>query len=211
MVPAYSGIMEPTTAPDLHARLAGRLRALRTARGLTLDGLAARSGVSRAMISLVERGESSPTAAVLHRLATGLGVTLASLFADPPHPDASPIARRDDQRVWHDPATGYRRRALSPPGYPAPLALVEVELPAGARAAYETPAARGAPVVHQQLWLLAGAVRVTVGGMPHDLAAGDCLAMRVEAPVLFENPGAAPARYVLAVAVDRPAAGPPDA
>src|SRR4029453_2228359 len=70
-------------ASDLSQRIAERVRSLRAERGLSLEALAARSGVSRSMISLVERGESSPTAVVLEKLATALGVTLASLFDAP--------------------------------------------------------------------------------------------------------------------------------
>ena len=122
---------------EADARLAARLRGLRTERGFTLDGLAERAGVSRSMISLVERGESSPTASVLHRLATGLGTTLASLFAEEERPEASPVARRADQAVWRNPETGYVRRNLSPTGFPSPIELVEVVLPPGARVSYD--------------------------------------------------------------------------
>ena len=125
-------------AADINVHLAERLRSLRADRGLTLDGLAERTGVSRSMISLVERGESSPTAAVLDKLAAGLGVTLASLFADKPSSASSPLARRADQSVWRDPESGYMRRNLSPPGFPSPLELVEVVLPPGAHVAYDT-------------------------------------------------------------------------
>ena len=71
------------TALDLNARIAERVRELRAAAGLSLDALAGRSGVSRSMISVVERGESSPTAVVLEKLATGLGVTMAAMFESP--------------------------------------------------------------------------------------------------------------------------------
>src|SRR5438552_8624874 len=105
------------TASDLNQRIAERVRELRAAHGLSLDALAGRSGVSRSMISLVERGESSPTAVVLDKLATGLGVTLASLFDAPAGPaPGGPVARRGDQPVWQDPASGYVRRNVSPPG-----------------------------------------------------------------------------------------------
>src|SRR5262249_16948127 len=69
-----SGIMD-MLEHDVNRRIAGRVRDLRAARGLTLDALAERSGVSRSMISLIERGESSPTAALLERLAAGLNVS----------------------------------------------------------------------------------------------------------------------------------------
>lgn len=195
----HSCIME--TARVTHDRLAARLKALRQQRALSLDALADRSGVSRSMISLIERGESSPTAVVLDRLAAGLGVTLASLFADETNADATPLARRDDQRTWRDPATGYVRRNLSPAAYPSPIELVEVELPAGARVAYDHASARGVGV-SQQIWLIAGRLALTVGDVTYVLDAGDCLAMRLDAPVAFHNPGTDTARYVVALVLD---------
>src|SRR5881275_1926279 len=102
------------TASGLNERIAARVRELRAAHSLSLDTLASKSGVSRSMISLIERGESSPTAVVLEKLAGGLGVTLASLFdaastAAAPA-ENGPIARRADQPQWRDPASGYIRR-----------------------------------------------------------------------------------------------------
>lgn len=174
-------------------------------RGLTLDGLAERAGVSRSMISLVERGESSPTAAVLHRLATGLGTTLASLFADEEHVGASPVARRADQFAWRDPETGYLRRNLSPPGFPSPLELVEVSLPPGARVAYDgVPRSVG---IGQQIWVLEGAFNLTAGTETHKLAEGDCLAMSVDGPTIFQNPTEGLTRYVLAITTGGARAG----
>lgn len=201
MVEHYSNIMEGT-APDLNSRLAARLRGLRADRGLTLDGLAERAGVSRSMISLVERGESSPTAAVLDRLAAGLGVTLASLFAEEARADASPVARRADQVAWRDPGTGYVRRNLSPPGFPSPMELVEIVLPPGARVAYD-PAGRGRTVgISQQVWVLEGRLELSVGGATHALDAGDCLAMRVDGPTAFHNPVDHATRYLVALVAD---------
>ena len=71
MVDIVSIIME-ASATDLNARIAERVRELRAQRGLSLDALARKSGVSRSMISLIERGESSPTAVVLEKLAAGI-------------------------------------------------------------------------------------------------------------------------------------------
>ncbi|MEW5927912.1 MAG: helix-turn-helix domain-containing protein [Gemmatimonadota bacterium] len=194
-----------TIPTDVHARLAARLRGLRADRGLTLDALAERAGVSRSMISLVERGESSPTAAVLDRLAAGLGVTLASLFADGERADAPPVSRRAEQAAWRDPETGYVRRNLSPPGFPSPVELVEVELPAGARVVYDSAGPR-AVGISQQVWVLEGRLELSVGGATHALDAGDCLVMSVEGHIVFRNPGGRATRYVVALAAD-PAPG----
>src|SRR5262245_1351467 len=109
---------------DLNRRIARRVRELRARQHLSLDALARQSGVSRSMISLIERGESSPTAVILEKLAAGLNVTLASLFDVPleqsPH---GPVARREDQPQWKDPASGYVRRNVSPPGVPQPMQI----------------------------------------------------------------------------------------
>src|SRR6266516_615508 len=82
---------------NLNQRIAQRVRELRAAQGLSLDALASKSGVSRSMISLIERGESSPTAVVLEKLAAGLGVTLPALFDAPAatQPSSGPFARRE--------------------------------------------------------------------------------------------------------------------
>jgi transcriptional regulator with XRE-family HTH domain len=187
---------------DTQSRLAARLRGLRADRGLTLDGLAERAGVSRSMISLIERGESSPTAAVLDRLAAGFGITLASLFADEPRPDASPIARRDDQPTWRDPESGYVRRNLSPPSFPSPIELVEVVLPAGARVAYDSARSARAAGISQQVWVMDGKIQLTVSDVTHQLDAGDCLAMQLEGPIVFRNRSRHAARYIVALSTE---------
>jgi transcriptional regulator with XRE-family HTH domain len=188
------------TGSAINGHLAARLRDLRTESGMTMDGLSERTGVSRSMISLIERGESSPTAAVLDKLAAGLGVTLASLFADKDSAGASPLARRADQRVWRDPDSGYMRRNLSPAGFPSPIELVEVVLPPGARVAYDT-GHRASPV-HQQIWIIEGEIALTLGDETHHLATGDCLSMRLDRPTVFRNHSDRPARYVVALATD---------
>jgi len=179
---------------DINGRIAARVRQLRAECGLALEALADRSGVSRSMISLIERGESSPTAVVLEKLATGLGVPLAALF-DAPAAPSDPLSRRKDQVEWRDPASGYIRRNVSPPGFPSPLHIVEVLFPAGARVAYETGARPG--VTHQQIWVLQGAIEVALGRQRHELRAGDCLAMVLDRPITYRNRTARPARYAV--------------
>lgn len=184
---------------ELDRRIAQRVRELRAARGLTLEQLAERSGVSRSMISVVERGESSPTAALLDKLAAGLGIALNALFETPRDQAApSPVARRAGQTEWQDPDSGYLRRALSPPAYPSMLQLVEVSFPAGAQVSYDAAAQRGG--VHQQIWVMEGTMVVSVGEQRHKLAEGDCLALTLDQPITFRNPTRQRARYLVALA-----------
>lgn len=188
-------------SPDLNQRIAERVRELRAGQGLSLEALAGRSGVSRSMISLIERGESSPTAVVLEKLAAGLGVMLASLFDSPSAsapPANGPVARREDQPLWRDPASGYLRRNVSPPGVPQPMQIVEVRFPAGERVAFETG---GRDMrVHQQVWVLEGTIDVTLGEERHRLREGDCLAMQLDRPTMFHNPTRTPTRYAVVIA-----------
>lgn len=183
----------------LGERIAERVAELRAGRGLSLDALATESGVSRSMISLIERSETSPTAVVLDKLARALGVALASLF-DPAEADvAEPVARRDDQPCWRDPESGYRRRNVSPPGFPRAARIVDVHFPAGARVAFDNG---GRDDAVQQVWVLQGAIDVQVGEVSHALREGDCLAMRLDAPTVFHNPRRTAARYAVVIATD---------
>jgi transcriptional regulator with XRE-family HTH domain len=187
---------------DLNQRIADRVRELRSHRGFSLDALASKSGVSRSMISVVERGESNATAVVLERLAAGLGVTLASLFDAPkgtaPTP-RGPVARRADQPQWRDPASGYVRRNVSPPEPQQPMQIVEVHFPPGARVAFETGRDTR---VYQQIWVLSGTMDITVGTERHRLSEGDCLAMQLDSPTMFHNPTRKTARYAVVLTVE---------
>jgi transcriptional regulator with XRE-family HTH domain len=186
---------------DINARIAGRLRSLRADRRMTLDGLAARSEVSRSMISLVERGESSPTAVVLEKIATALNVPLATLFDDP-GAAPNPVSRPADRSAWRDPESGYVRRNISPANFPSPIRIVDVTLPGGARVAYETGARELS--IHQQIWVQDGRIEVTVGGETHRLSQDDCLAMQLNRPVAFRNRTRKAARYLVIVAGETP-------
>ncbi|MGC7405714.1 helix-turn-helix domain-containing protein [Pandoraea pneumonica] len=181
---------------DINERIARRVRDLRSERGYSLDTLAERSGVSRSSISLIERAQTSPTANVLDKLATALDVTLASLFDERSGDDAppSPIARRADQPVWTDPASGYVRRNLSPTE-PSPLQYVEVKFPAGERVAYDTGARDNE--VWQQIWVIDGTIEITLGNTTWRLDTGDCLAMRLDQPIGYYNPTSATAHYLV--------------
>ena len=189
---------------DINSRIATRVRELRAELGLSLDQLAAQCEVSRSMLSLIERGESSPTAVVLEKVATGLGVALANLFEDSAAA-TSPISRKADRTPWKDPDTGYVRRNISPPNFPSPLQIVDVMLPAGARVAYES-GARDASI-HQQIWVQEGSIEVTLGKVTHKLDEDDCFAMQLNDQMVFRNRTRKPARYIVVIANERPRGG----
>lgn len=183
-----------SNAASIDDRLGGRIRALRADRSLTLDALAALAGVSRAMLSRIERGDSSPTAQLLVKICGGLGITLSALFAAETPP--SPLSRRAGQPTWRDPATGYVRRNVSPAGTGSSVDIAEVEFPPGASVAFDNRRAAG---TDQHVWVLDGTLELDVAGEASRLETGDCLMMRFGQPVAFRNPTARPARYAVII------------
>lgn len=182
---------------DINTQIASRVQGLRRSLGYSLEALAERSGVSRSMISLIERGQTSPTAAILDKLAAALGVTLAGLFAEASEEAKipAPLVRRAEQPVWQDPASGYVRRNVSPPGFPSSIELVEVIFPAGQSVSFDSISRQ--PDTHQQIWVLEGAIEITAGEESWMLSEGDCLALTLERHIVFRNPGRQQARYLV--------------
>jgi transcriptional regulator with XRE-family HTH domain len=209
-----------STIVDEAGAFGQRLRTQRQSRSWSLDRLAAESGVSRAMISKVERGESSPTAAVLGKLSAALQLTMSELLAgvraagaagapaparadDASAGDASAddsgvtgrVRRSADTPQWRDPDTGYLRRQISTAKFP--VAVTEVTLPPGARVPY--PAGSYA-FIAQLVWVLSGELTLADGPASHVLTAGDTFELGAPQPREFRNETAADCRYVVVVA-----------
>jgi len=181
--------VDPAAAP-----IADRLRLEREARGWTLANLAVRSGVSRAMISKIERREASPTATVLVRLAGAFDLTLGGLIARA-EGDTQRLVRTADQSVWRDPASGYLRRQIFE-RTDHPIELVRVELPAGARVGM--PAGSYARI-RQVVWVVEGELVIDEAGTRHQLKAGDCLGFGPPADTTFINESDATCAYLVIV------------
>jgi transcriptional regulator with XRE-family HTH domain len=194
-----------------------RLRAQRRARSWTIDRLAEASGVSRAMISKIERGESSPTAVVLGKLSAALQLSMPELFspagglpvaslpvagagqageAPPAGGRREPVAvrRAADSPLWRDPDTGYLRRPVSSPAFPA--AVTEVTLPAGARVPY--PAGAYA-FIAQLVWVVSGELTMADGPAVHALGPGDTFELGEPRAREFRNETADDCRYLVVV------------
>jgi transcriptional regulator with XRE-family HTH domain len=186
-------LAEPITS--LTHVIAERVRGLRTAAEMTLADLASASGVSRSMLSSIERSEANPSAVVLDRIAAAFGLPLSEMLTQPT-PGTSPLSKRAAQPVWHDAQSGYVRRTLTPALTAPPIKLVEIVFPAGGRVAFE--ATRSALLTHQQIWMLSGRMEISAGPETYTLSTGDCLAMTLDKPTRFFNPGDKPARYLVA-------------
>ncbi len=179
---------------DMASAIAGRIHIERTQRGWSINELAERSGVSKAMLSAIERGANSPTATLLVRIAAAFDLTLSALIARA-ELSAGGLLKSADQAVWQDPETGYVRRHLSPPTDMS-LELIRVELPAGARVSF--PASAYAFNRHQ-IWLLAGRLDFTEGAVTHHMEPGDCLALGPPQDCTYHAPGPDAAIYLVAL------------
>lgn len=180
---------------DLDQRLAARLGELRRQAGLSLEELGVRTGISRGTLSRMERGETSPTAANLGRLAAAFSCPMSQILAGL---DAAPghLCRKDDQLVWTDPETGFQRRSLSPAmeGYRG--AVIEGQLPAGRSIAYDRAPV---PDLEHHLVLLDGTLMLEIEGEEFRLQAGDTLKFRLTGASRYTATETAPARYILTV------------
>jgi transcriptional regulator with XRE-family HTH domain len=166
------------------AALGDRIKALRAGAGLTLEQLATRSGVSRAMLSKVERGEKSPTLSILVRIAGGFKISLSALLGA--EPDASDVAviRAAERLAFKDPETGFERSVLSPAHLDNGVEVVLHRIPPGRSSGVLPPYAVPTEkylVVHE------GQLTVYVDDRPQVLKAGDSMYFEVKAPYRFVN------------------------
>lgn len=181
-----------TIVNSLDETLAQRLKQERQARGWSMADLAARSGVSKAMIAKIESGAASPTAALLGKLSGAFGLSLSLLLARAEGALGRHV-RRKDQETWTDPETGYLRRTVSPPTARG-AEIVEITLPPKARVAY--PASAYA-FQRRQILVLSGALTFVEGGAIHELGEGDLLELGEPADCAYENKAAEPCRYLV--------------
>lgn len=176
--------------------LGRRVRAERQRRGLSLAELAGRTGVSRSMLSDVERGAKAPTVLVLDRIATGLDTSIARLLGEE-QADRVIVLRRAQQDTAHDPS-GWERRILSPVLPGIEFELMRTTIPPGVDAGTFSPHAPGA---REYLAMERGALRLTLDGVPYLLNAGDSIYYAGDCWHAFANPGRADCVYYLAMEV----------
>jgi len=183
-----------TIVNDPTESLAARIALERDARGWSLADLAERSGVSKAMISKIERGAASPTATLLGRLSGAFGLTLSTLLARAEQ-SGGRLLRVADQPQWQDPESGYVRRHVSPRS-DVPVELVRVELPIAA--AVGMPASTYT-FIRQMIWVLKGKLTFVEGDTVHEMESGDCLLLGAPADCTFKTRGREPCTYLVVV------------
>lgn len=178
---------------DIHDRLAASLREARRARGLSLDAVAKISGVSRSMVSQIERGESSPTVATLWNLTQALGVDFAGLLEARPVP-AIEVTRAGSAPVIAGRGTGVRIRILSPAEAVGEHEVYDLTFQPGG-ALVSDPHGAGC---REHLTVIDGALSVRSGEEAQDLGPGDTARYAADRPHEIRA-GDVPARAILIV------------
>ncbi|MBX7494288.1 XRE family transcriptional regulator [Qipengyuania sp. 6B39] len=177
--------------------LARHLETLRHDHNLSLEEVAKRSGVSRATLSRIERGTTSPTAQVLGRLCAAYGLTTSQLLLNVEKIGPS-IVKWAEAFCWEDPATRYRRTSVSPPQPGFQIELVYGELPAAQRIEYPHPSRHG---LEQHILVLKGKLRIECQGETYAVGERDCLRFFLNGPTVFETNAEQAAQYLVALRV----------
>ncbi len=168
----------------------GRIRSLRASQGLSLRLLAQRSGLSTNAISLIERGQNSPTVSSLHQLATALEVPITAFFEDV-REQATVYVRREGRLRSDGGGISMESLGIGLPNQKLAPFLVTLRPGAGNT---------DAPISHsgeELVYVLAGEINYRVADESYRLRMGDSLLFEAGQPHSMANPGTLPADMVL--------------
>src|SRR5687767_8392814 len=175
----------PGPAEAITRHLGGRVKQLRAERGWSLEALANASGVSRSMLSQIEREQANPTLAVTLRIAQAFGMTLGDLLEVPGASSSVNVIRADDHAYDYRSDKFCRIRTLSPLNLEKDVEFYEVQLqPGGAlRSSAHFEGTR------EFLTVQKGQVRVESAGDLETLSPGDSASYRADVPHAIVNIG----------------------
>lgn len=177
--------MKKNSAETLTRHFGARVKQLRVARDWSLEALAAASGVSRSMLSQIERDEANPTLAVTLRIAQAFGLGLSELLEMPGAASGITVIRAQDRGYHYRSDRDCRIRTLSPLNLEKDVEFYEVQLEVGGalRSAAHFDGTR------EFLTVQKGIVRVESGADSEVLSKGDSVSYRADVPHALINEG----------------------
>jgi transcriptional regulator with XRE-family HTH domain len=190
--PAPGEVASPEASPSLTPAVGRNLRRLRTKRGLALEALSRASGVSRAMLSQVELGRSTPTINVLWKISRALDVPFSALITDPT--DGQPtVMRASTAKVLTSHDGTFQSRALFPFDAPRVVEFYELRLsPSAVERADPHPSG-----TKENLAVADGNLGMVIAGKRHHLGAGDAIFFDADVAHEYWNEGTNPLRMYL--------------
>jgi len=178
----------PDAGNDLTPVVGSNLRRLRVRRGLSLERLAALSGVSRAMLSQVELGRSTPTINVVWRIARALDLPFSALIAARSAPGVR-VLRQEEAKVLASHDGSFTSRALFPFDEPRRVEFYQLRLePRSEERAEPHP-----PGTYENLVVASGGIEIDIAGERAVLGAGDTIVFQADVPHAYVNPTGSPA------------------
>lgn len=173
------------SAPDLAPVVGTNLRRLRGERGLSLEGLAKISGVSRAMLGQIELGQSAPTINVLWKIARALDLPFSALITASKSVAGTRVlqAAKTKRLTSHDGT--FSSRALFPFDEPRRVELYELELKNGGMEVADAHA----PGTRENLVVSRGNIEIMVDAVVHKLGPGDAIVFEADVPHSYKNVG----------------------
>ncbi len=178
--PAVEGV-----AADLAPVVGQNLRRLRTERGLSLEGLAKVSGVSRAMLGQIELGHSAPTINVLWKIARALDLPFSALISLPKEAGGTKVIQAAKTKRLTSIDGSFSSRALFPYDEPRRVEFYELTLSPGGVENAE-PHAAG---TRENLVVVDGEVEIVIGGAVHKLGKGDAILFEADVAHAYQNRG----------------------
>ncbi len=172
------------------------IRARRNQLNLTLEALAERTGVSRAMLSEIERGNKNPTIRVVVQIAGALDCSVSELIGEQIRETSgqAAVVRREERRTLVDPQTGVERQSLSPALLRLGAEVVWYVVPPGQSAGPFSP---HPPSIVEHITIMRGALRCHLADEEIKLREGDAVSFRADVEHEFHNDGAEPCQYLL--------------
>lgn len=171
------------TTDAINRHLGGRVKALRAARGWSLEALANASGVSRSMLSEIEREQANPTLAVTLRIARAFGLSLGELLEMPGAASAITVIRADDHAYHYRSDKDCRIRTLSPLNLEKDVEFYEIRLQPGG-ALRSSPHFEG---TREFVTIQRGTIKAESGGDTEELHPGDSASYRADVPHALIN------------------------
>ncbi|BDT68909.1 HTH-type transcriptional regulator SutR [Comamonadaceae bacterium OS-1] len=168
-------------------RVGDTLAALRQAQALSLDALSRKAGVSKSMLSQIERAQANPTVAVVWRLANALGVPLGDLLGSAPAPaePAITVVPAHATPSLRHPDGACELRILGPIDLAGQFEWYALTVQPGG-ALESQPHEAG---TREHLTLLTGALDVVSGDTHQHLAPGETARYAADRPHAIRNPG----------------------
>src|SRR6266511_1739824 len=201
MLYASSGREEAEQVPDpreVTVAVGRNVRAERLRKTWTLDDLAARSGISKGMLVQVEQARTNPSIATICRLATALGVSMASLVEAPEAPSAQVVRAGEGVPLWRGRAGGLAK-LMAGVGTRHQVELWDVRIVAGDAMVSEAHPAG----TRELLLVVEGELTLELDGVPHQVGPGDAIAFVADRPHTYRNAGQPELRFAMAVVVQQ--------